>query len=43
MADESRPVTCADLIRWVLMRNYRWTAEQVAGIPDHLLLAVLDA
>lgn len=36
-------MTCADLIRWVLMRNYRWTWEQVAGIPDHLLLAVLDA
>jgi len=25
------------------MRNYGWTADQVADIPDHLLLAVLDA
>lgn len=32
-----------DLIRYVLMHHYRWTAEQVASIPDHLLLAVLDA
>ena len=36
-------VSCADLIRWVLMRNYGWTADQVAEIPDHLLIAVLDA
>lgn len=46
-ADETetgRPaMSCADLIRWVLMRNYGWTPEQVADIPDHLLLAVLDA
>jgi len=36
-------VTCADLIRWVLMRHYGWSAVQVADIPDRLLLAVLDA
>lgn len=32
-----------DLIRLVLMHHYRWTWEQVAEIPDHLLIAVLDA
>ena len=32
-----------DLIRIVLMHHYRWTWEQVASIPDHLLIAVLDA
>jgi len=31
------------LIRWVLMRNYGWTWDQVAEIPDHLLIAFLDA
>jgi hypothetical protein len=36
-------MTCAGLIRWVLMHHYGWSAEQVAGIPDHLLIAVLDA
>ena len=32
-----------DLIRLVLAAHYRWTWEQVASIPDHLLIAVLDA
>lgn len=32
-----------DLIRLVLATHYRWTWEQVASIPDHLLIAVLDA
>jgi len=25
------------------MRNYGWTWDQVAEIPDHLLIAFLDA
>jgi len=29
--------------RTELMLRFHWTAEQVADIPDHLLLAVLDA
>ncbi len=32
-----------DLIRYVLMRHYHWTWDQVAEIPDYLLIAVLDA
>lgn len=37
------PGMTADAIRAELMRLYGWTAEQVADIPDHLLIAVLDA
>lgn len=32
-----------DWIRYVLAVSYHWTPEQVAEVPDHLLLAVLDA
>jgi hypothetical protein len=32
-----------DLIRLVLAVHYRWTWAQVESIPDHLLIAVLDA
>lgn len=41
--DDAAAVEPMDLVRYVLMCNYGWTWEQVADIPDHLLIAVLDA